>query len=171
MAFALSMDAFSISIGMGLMGLRYKHIAKIGLMVGWFHVMMPLIGLVLGKLLSQHIGFLAFILGGGMLIIIGIQMIAATFQHERDTILSPTGWGLVLFAVSVSIDSFSAGLSLGMLGAKTWVTLVSFGIMSTVLTWIGLIVGRKMGNFFYGYSEWLGGAILIAFGVKIILSA
>ncbi|MBU9724365.1 MULTISPECIES: manganese efflux pump MntP family protein [Bacillaceae] len=171
MAFALSMDAFSISIGMGLIGLRYKHIAKIGLTVGWFHVMMPLIGLVLGKLLSQYIGLFAFVLGGGMLIFIGLQMIASTFQEERASILSTSGLGLILFAVSVSLDSFSAGLSLGMLGAKTWVTLVSFGVMSTIFTWMGLILGRKMGHYFHGYSEWLGGAILIAFGIKIMLAS
>ncbi|WP_307330669.1 manganese efflux pump MntP [Evansella vedderi] len=172
MAFALSMDAFSLSIGMGLVGLRYKHIAKIGMTVGGFHVLMPLIGILLGRLLSQYIGFLAFILGGVVLIFIGVQMILSTFNYneERSAVLSPTGWGLFLFSLSVSIDSFSAGLSLGMLGAKTWITLVSFGWMSALLTIVGLILGRKMGNWIGGYSEWLGGAILVAFGVKIIFA-
>ncbi|MFA9560617.1 manganese efflux pump MntP family protein [Evansella sp. AB-rgal1] len=170
MAFALGMDAFSLSIGMGLLGLRYKHIAKIGITVGAFHVIMPLIGIILGRLLSQYIGMFAFVIGGGVLVFIGIQMIVSTFQHEREPVLKPTGFGLFLFSLSVSIDSFSAGLSLGMLGAKTWVTLVSFGMASALLTWIGLILGRKMGNWMGGYSEWLGGTILIAFGMKILLS-
>lgn len=171
MAFALSMDAFSLSIGMGLVGLRYKHIAKIGVTVGGFHVLMPLVGIFLGKLLSQYIGVFAFVLGGIVLIFIGLQMIISTFQDdERGPVLSPAGWGLFLFSLSVSLDSFTAGLSLGMLGAKTWATLVSFGIISAVFTWGGLILGRKMGNWIGSYSEWLGGTILIAFGVKIIMS-
>ncbi|MCD8509789.1 MAG: manganese efflux pump MntP family protein [Bacillus sp. (in: Bacteria)] len=171
MAFALSMDAFSLSIGMGLVGLRYKHIVKIGATVGGFHVLMPLIGIFLGKLLSQYIGVFAFVLGGLVLIFIGLQMIVSTFQNdERAPMLSPAGWGLLLFSISVSLDSFTAGLSLGMLGAKTWVTLVSFGWMSAMFTWAGLILGRKMGNWIGGYSEWLGGTILIGFGLKIILS-
>ncbi|WP_049786720.1 manganese efflux pump MntP family protein [Evansella cellulosilytica] len=171
MAFALSMDAFSLSIGMGLAKLRYRHIATIGMTVGGLHVLMPLIGIFLGKLLSQYIGLFAFVIGGGVLVFIGLQMIVSTFQDNSGPVLSPTGWGLLLFSISVSLDSFSAGLSLGMLGAKTWVTIVSFGWMSAVLTWLGLIIGRKMGNFIGGYSEWLGGAILIAFGVKIIIAA
>ena len=169
MAFALSMDAFSLSIGIGMARLRYKQIAVIGISVGFFHLLMPLIGLLLGKILSQYIGMFAFVIGGSVLILIGLQMLFATLQEERSPVLSPTGFGLILFSISVSIDSFSAGLSLGMLGAKTWVTLVSFGVVSAVLTWVGLILGRKMGNWLGGYSEWFGGTILIAFGVKIIM--
>ncbi|UCZ55412.1 manganese efflux pump MntP family protein [Bacillus shivajii] len=170
MAFALSMDAFSLSIGMGLLGLRYRHILMIGSVVGLFHVWMPLIGLVLGKLLSQHIGIFAFILGGSLLILLGAQMILSTFQEEQGSMLRITSFGILLFAVSVSLDSFSAGLSLGMLGAKTFVTLVSFGVMSGLLTCIGLLIGKKAGGWLGGYSEWLGGCILISFGIKIILS-
>ncbi|MDG5787325.1 manganese efflux pump MntP family protein [Evansella sp. AB-P1] len=171
MAFALSMDAFSLAIGMGVVGLRYKHIATIGMTVGAFHVCMPLIGILLGKLLSQYIGIFAFVLGGAVLIFIGAQMIISTFKSERESVFSPVGLlGLIVFSLSVSIDSFSAGLSLGMLGAKTWVTLVAFGWMSALLTCFGLVLGRKMGNWFGGYSEWLGGTILIAFGLKIIFA-
>lgn len=170
MAFALGMDAFSLSIGMGLMGLRYKHIAKIGMVVGVFHVIMPLIGIVLGRILSQHIGVYAFLLGGGVLVFIGVQMIVSTFRSDEQVLFRPTGLGLFIFSLSVSIDSFSAGLSLGMLGAKAWLTLVSFGWMSAVLTWIGLILGKRMGYILGNYSEWLGGIILIAFGLKIIFA-
>nr|WP_090891960.1 manganese efflux pump MntP family protein [Evansella caseinilytica] len=168
MAFALSMDAFSLSIGMGITGLRYRHIATIGLIVGSFHVFMPLVGMLVGKLIFQYIGMVAFILGGGVLIYLGFQMILSTFRNGRSVMFSPSGWGLLLIAASVSVDSFTAGLSLGMLGAKTWVTLVSFGWMSAMFTWLGLYVGKKLGNWFGSYSEWLGGAILVAFGVKII---
>jgi putative Mn2+ efflux pump MntP len=168
MAFALSMDAFSLSVGMGMAGLRYKHIAIIGVLVGLFHVLMPLTGIVLGKLLSQYIGMFAFIIGGTVLVLIGLQMLVASFQESRSTVLAPTGLGVLLFSVSVSIDSFTAGLSLGMLGAKTWVTIVSFGLMSALMTWVGLTLGRSMGNWLGGYSEWFGGMILIAFGLKIL---
>ncbi len=170
MAFALSMDAFSLSIGMGLLGLRYRNIVIIGSVVGIFHVWMPLIGLVLGKILSQYIGIFAFVVGGSLLVILGAQMIFSTFQHEKNTVLTPNGWGVLLFAISVSLDSFSAGLSLGMIGAKTLVTLISFGIMSGILTCFGLLIGKKASHWMGGYSEWLGGCILISFGIKIILS-
>lgn len=168
MAFALGMDAFSLSIGMGLVGLRYKHIAKIGITVGGFHVFMPLLGIMLGRILSQHIGIYTFILGGTVLVFIGMQMIISTFRNDDESIFRPKGLGLLIFSLSVSLDSFSAGLSLGMLGARTWLTLVSFGWMSMILTWTGLILGRRIGHFLGHYSEWIGGLILIVFGLKII---
>ncbi|TMW72525.1 manganese efflux pump [Alteribacter natronophilus] len=168
MAFALSMDAFSISIGLGMIGLRMRRIALIGTTVGLFHVLMPLLGIILGKLVSQYIGVFAYIIGAGLLLYIGLQMVRSSFSAETGPAFTPVGWGLILFAVTVSIDSFSAGLGLGMLGAKTLVTLVSFGLFSAVLTWAGLVLGKKAEGVLGSYSEMLGGCILIGFGIKIL---
>ncbi|WP_096440829.1 manganese efflux pump MntP family protein [Alteribacter populi] len=168
MAFALSMDAFSISVGIGMIGLRVRQIAFIGIAVGFFHVAMPLVGMVLGKIVSQYIGIFAYVFGAAVLVILGLQMIYSSFSQNRKSLLKPVGWGLILFSVSVSIDSFSVGLSLGMLGAKTVFTLVSFGVISAVLTWAGLLLGRKVEGIFGSYSEMLGGLILIGFGIKIL---
>lgn len=169
MAFALGMDAFSIAIGMGMLGLRYKHIFKIGVTIGAFHIAMPFLGIVIGRFLSQYFGLITIVIGGILLLILGIQMIySALFSNEKDRILQPVGIGLLLFALSVSIDSFSVGLSLGMIGAKTIVTLLSFGLMSMGLSWLGLIIGKKVQGIIGTYGELLGGGILIAFGLKLL---
>ncbi|WP_051314976.1 manganese efflux pump MntP family protein [Alteribacter aurantiacus] len=170
MAFALSMDAFSISVGMGMLGLRLRQIGFIGSTVGLFHVAMPLFGMVLGKLVSQYVGVFAYLIGAIVLIILGLQMIYSSFSKDTKSFLQPVGWGLILFAIGVSIDSFSVGLSLGMLGAKTMVTLVCFGVMSAVLTWGGLLLGKKIQGLVGGYSEMLGGLILVGFGIKIMFA-
>ncbi|WP_096203039.1 manganese efflux pump MntP [Bacillus sp. FJAT-45350] len=171
MATALGMDAFSIALGMGMIGLRYRQIFQIGITIGAFHIIMPLLGIVAGKLLSNYFGVLATIIGGGLLLLIGLQMIYSSLRGDEDgeTKLAPIGIGLFLFAISVSLDSFSAGLSLGMLGAKTVITVVAFGVMSMILSWIGLIMGKKFKGVIGSYGELLGGCILIAFGVKLLL--
>jgi manganese efflux pump family protein len=170
MAFALGMDAFSLAIGMGMLGLRYKHIFKIGITIGAFHVIMPFLGIVIGKFLTQYFGFLAIIIGGALLIILGLQMLySALFSDEHnERILQPKGIGLLLFALSVSVDSFSVGLSLGMIGAKTVITLLSFGFMSMALSWLGLIIGKKVQGYIGVYGELLGGCILLGFGIKLL---
>jgi manganese efflux pump family protein len=38
-----------------------------------------------------------------------------------------------------------------------------------VLTWTGLLVGRRMQGWLGTYSEALGGSILLAFGIKLLL--
>jgi manganese efflux pump family protein len=169
MAFALGMDAFSIGIGMGLIKLRYRQIAKIGITIGIFHMLMPLGGMILGKMLSDHFGSIAAIIGGLLLLILGVQMILASLRESHEPLVTPVGIGLLIFAISVSLDSFSVGLSLGIFGTRTVLTILMFGLMSMVLTWLGLLVGRKVQVWLGSYSEALGGCILLAFGLKILL--
>ncbi|WP_234396963.1 manganese efflux pump MntP [Bacillus massiliglaciei] len=170
MAFALGMDAFSIGLGMGMFKLRIKQIFIIGLTVGAFHMFMPLLGMATGRFLSDQFGTVAGYAGGILLIILGVQMFISGLKGSEEAILAPIGKGLVIFALSVSLDSFSVGLTLGIFGAKTVMTIVCFGVTAAVLTWGGLVLGRKMQGVLGIYSEMLGGGILLAFGLKLLLS-
>lgn len=169
MAFALGMDAFSVGLGMGLIQLRLKQIFYIGLIIGLFHVWMPLTGMIIGRFLSDQFGMIATYAGGILLLLLGFQMIRSSLKEEEARMITPVGFGLFIFALSVSLDSFSVGLSLGIYGARTVITILMFGIVSMFLTWIGLLLGRRAQNWFGSYSEALGGSILLAFGIKLLL--
>ncbi|MEW9677040.1 manganese efflux pump MntP family protein [Lentibacillus sp. L22] len=168
MSFALGMDAFSVSLGMGMQQLRLKRIAFIGLVVGIFHMIMPFLGIIVGKAISVQIGQLTTLIAGMLLIAIGSQMVFTAFNHEVKKIVKPAGIGLLFFSISVSMDSFSVGLSLGMSGVKTVIALLLFGAVSMVLTWIGLIVGKKVHGLIGVYGEILGGSILCGFGLNLV---
>lgn len=170
MAFALGMDAFSVGLGMGMIPLRLKQILYIGITIGFFHMFMPLLGMSIGKLLSTQFGMLATYAGGGLLLILGLQMIISSFRKDDDIRITPVGFGLLLFALSVSLDSFSVGLSLGIYGVRTLLTIILFGLFSMGLTWAGLLIGRKVQGLLGNYGEALGGSILFAFGMKLLLS-
>ncbi|WP_075983196.1 manganese efflux pump MntP [Bacillus massilinigeriensis] len=170
MAFALSMDAFSIGLGMGMYQIRLRQIFKIGLTIGIFHVWMPLLGIIFGRLLSERLGAIAGFVGGGLLILLGIQMLWSSMRKDDQALITPVGIGLLIFAISASLDSFSVGLTLGIYGAKTVVALFCFGIGATLLTWAGLLIGRRVQGLLGTYSEALGGGILLAFGIKLLLS-
>ncbi|MFS0821329.1 manganese efflux pump MntP family protein [Bacillus sp. 1P02SD] len=169
MAFALGMDAFSVGLGMGLIRLRLKQIFSIGITIGLFHMWMPLAGMMIGHFLSDTFGAIATYVGGGLLLFLGLQMIISSFKDDdHQRMITPVGIGLFIFALSVSLDSFSVGLSLGIYGAKTVMVILMFGIVSMVLSWIGLLLGRKVQNWLGTYSEVLGGCILLVFGVKLL---
>ncbi len=168
MAVAVGMDAFSVSLGMGMQQIRLKRVALIGMVIGLFHILMPFIGIMLGQAISHQVGNMTLLLGGLLLVGIGAQMIFSAFNHETTTIVQPVGFGLLLFALSVSMDSFSVGLSLGMSGMKTAIVLLFFGVASMVLTWTGMLLGKKVHNLLGVYSEILGGSILCGFGLYII---
>jgi putative Mn2+ efflux pump MntP len=95
-------------------------------------------------------------------------MIWSSLKKGEEKVITPVGFGLLLFALSVSLDSFSVGLTLGIYGAKTVMVLLCFGIVATVQTWAGLLLGRKVQGWLGHYSEALGGAILFAFGLKLL---
>ena len=168
MAFALSMDAFSLGLGMGMYKLSKRRILKIGLAVGLFHVLMPLMGMAGGRMLSAQFGDIAGHIGGAVLFFLGVQMVWSSFKEEDSSLLAPVGIGLVLFALTVSLDSFSVGLTLGIYGARTAAVLTSFGMAAMVLTWLGLFLGRRLQHWVGTYSELLGGSILIVFGIKLL---
>ncbi|MFC0471702.1 manganese efflux pump MntP family protein [Halalkalibacter kiskunsagensis] len=169
MASALGMDAFSVALGMGMLGLRLRQIFNIGVIIGLFHIIMPLFGMATGKLLSNYFGMIATFIGGGLLLIIGLQMALSSFKSDDEQMMRPVGFGLILFAISVSLDSFSAGLSFGMLGAKTALTVLMIGLLSMILSWLGLLMGSRFKQYIGSYGELLGGFILIGFGIKLIL--
>ncbi|WP_152446668.1 manganese efflux pump MntP family protein [Bacillus sp. THAF10] len=168
MAIALGMDAFSVGLGMGMIKLRLRQIFYIGLTIGAFHVFMPLCGMIIGVFLSEKFGEIATIVGGCLLVLLGLQMMASSMKNEDGPMISPVGAGLFLFALSVSLDSFSVGLSLGIYGARTMLAILLFGAVSMILTWFGLIFGRKLQGWLGAYSEALGGSILLGFGIKLL---
>lgn len=170
---ALGMDAFSMGLGMGMIGIRRKTIAKISLIIGFFHIMMPLIGIVGGKLLSSVIGEVATLIGGVILCFLGANMLWGSFfksgQKEMRT-LQTSGFGLLLFAVVVSIDALSVGFSFGLFDVDKTVAALTFGVIGMIMAGLGLIIGRNLGGRIGSqYGEAMGGAILLAFGLKFLL--
>lgn len=168
MAFALGMDAFSISLGMGMYRLQFKQMLNIGLIVGIFHILMPLLGMIAGRFLSEKFDAVASYIGGGLLLILGVQMIWSSLRKESESLITPVGFGLLLFALSVSLDSFSVGLTLGIYGARTLLVLICFGAGAMLLSWLGLIIGRRVQGLLGQYSEVLGGAILLFFSFRLL---
>lgn len=168
-AIALSMDAFSIALGIGMQKLRLKRIAWIGMIFGFSHLLFPSFGMIIGKIMSIKIGQYTVFIGGIILFTLGVFMLFNSFSEENmHKISEPYGMGLLIMAVSVSIDSLPVGISLGLSGAQMALTLIIFGIFATGLTWLALLIGRKVQGILGIYSYMFGGSILMAFGLKMI---
>ena len=75
---------------------------------------------------------------------------------------------MLLFALSVSIDSFSVGISLGMFAADMLMTVLLFGFFGGMDVDTGLLLGRRVGSSLGEYGEACGGVILFAFGLLIL---
>lgn len=169
MAVALGMDAFSLGIGIGLKGIRLWHMIRISFVIALFHVIMPLTGMFMGQYVSALLGDVATLAGGGLLLLLGGHMIYNSFYSSQILMLDyRSTWGALLFATSVSIDSLSVGVSLGLFATDIVLTVVLFGLFGGILSILGLMIGRNAGKWAGKYGEAIGGIILVAFGIRFL---
>jgi len=167
---ALGMDAFSLGIGMGMMGVRLRTIGKVSAVIGFFHIIMPLLGIVCGIFLSSLIGNVATFIGGLILCFLGANMLwGSFFRGEEAPTFQTRGLGLLLFALSVSLDALSVGFSFGLFDVDITLAVLMFGLLGMLMAGAGLFIGRKLGSRLGNYGEAMGGAILLAFGIKFLL--
>lgn len=169
LAIALGMDAFSVCLGIGLNGVRLKEILMISLLIGFFHALMPFLGIVIGDFINDAVGEIAVISSSIVLIVIGLEMISWLIFPSTKKVKKPQRFGLFIFVLTVSLDSFSVGLSLGMIGLRVAVTLFIFAIVAASMSFTGLFLGKKIQAIVGHYGRVIGGIILIVFGLKILL--
>ncbi|WP_340026197.1 manganese efflux pump [Paenibacillus sp. FSL K6-1096] len=171
MAVALGMDAFSLGVGIGMKGIRLLHVLQLSLLIAFFHVLMPLLGLFTGSYVGHLLGQVTTFAAGGLLVLLGGHMVFNSFREGDGASRQMdhrTGWGMLLIALSVSVDSFSVGVSLGMFVSNIVLTVLAFGACGGFMAITGLLLGRRVSRGLGDYGEALGGAILLAFGLLFI---
>lgn len=183
-AVVLGMDAFSLSLGMGLRGVKLKYEIKFSAAVGILHIIMPLVGLNLGIAAGRLFGVWAAVAGAIVLAYIGIDFLvkgirevkttSISFQNARK-ILNPVqnivadDWkAIMLLAASVSIDALTVGFGLGTLRMPILVTVITIGVIAALMTMLGFIAGRACSKIVGSYAQILGGILLLALAVKLV---
>ncbi len=172
LAFALSMDAFAVSVGLGVKSQDFnKALAlKAALFFGIFQALMPLIGylasLGIGSVIESIDHWVAFLL----LSAIGGKMLYESFQENtEDEISIITNKVLLILAIATSIDAMAAGFTLGLLALNPFISMILIGIITFLFSYLGVFLGTKGGTFLEDKAEKIGGAILIAIGCKILI--
>jgi len=172
-ALGLSMDAFAVAVSSGIAARQVKVIdaLKIALFFGGFQAIMPTIGWLAGIGLRSFISGFDHWLAFGLLTIIGLHMIYESTRKERgEKRIDPTNIAvLFVLAVATSIDALAVGLSLSLLKISIIMPVIIIGGVTFALSLAGVFVGNKLGHFFEKKIEVLGGLILIAIGIRILV--
>ena len=171
-AVGLSMDAFAVAVckGLSMQKMKPKDAVIIGLYFGGFQGLMPLVGYLLGSQFKDAITsidhWIAFIL----LAIIGINMVRESFDKESESLDASVAFrDMVVLAVATSIDALAVGVTFAFLQVSI-VPAVSFiGIVTFVLSIVGVKVGTVFGARYKSKAEFAGGLILILMGAKILM--
>lgn len=171
-AVALGTDAMSLGMGLGMRRLSRSDIWRISLTIGLFHILMPLAGMALGLYLHKLIGDLTAIMGAVLLIGLGVHMIWDSFKGEGGPTIEfdrTVGWGLLVFATSVSVDALSVGFSFGLSDANLGLAVTLFGIVGALMASVGLSIGSLIGRVLGESMGIVGGAVLILFGIQFLI--
>lgn len=161
---ALSMDTFSLSLSVGTFQISNRKALSLAIIVGVMHFIMPFLGMILGNQLVHIFELKCDIILGIVLIIIAIQMIIDIVKHEEEK-FNFSYIGMFLFALGVSIDSFSVGLGLKAITENQILAMSIFAICSFLFTYSGINIGKFASKMLGTYANILGIIILFVLGI------
>lgn len=170
LAFALSMDAFAVSIGLGTKKHNKFLPLKAGAFFGVFQALMPIFGYFGGKgvvgLVEAYTPWIAF----GLLTLVGAKMIYEGVQEGIEEDISDiTNKMLLVLAIATSIDAMAAGFTLTLLQVNPYLACLTIGIVTFAFSALGVRIGERSGTWFEGKAEVFGGIVLIGLGVKFLV--
>lgn len=160
-AVSVSMDAFSLSLAYGTLGIEKRQKYILTFIVGVYHFIMPIIGYFIGTFFIDLFNLDPNIIVTFILSFIGIDMIISSFKKEEIHYLKK--YEYFLFGLAVSIDSFSIGFTLN--SGNLLFSSLMFCFCSMIFTFIGLLFGNKIKKSLGSLSTLIGGIILIIIGV------
>lgn len=176
LAFGLSIDAFAASIGRGAaVGTPHIGVAlKAAAVFGLTEMIMPVIGWAIGSVFAGYVEAIDHWIAFGLLLAVGGHLIKEAFDEGEPEEAEPAPKGgivsLVLTAVGTSIDAMAVGISLALIDVDIRVAAPIIGVTTFVMTTIGMMAGKKLGEAFGHKAELAGGVALILIGCGILWS-
>ena len=172
LSIGLAMDAFAVSIckGLEIKSVKFKELFIVGLYFGFFQALMPVLGFFLGfnfqYIISPIDHWIVFIL----LSVIGFNMIKETFNNNRFQISNSIDLKeMIILSIATSIDALAVGITFAFLKVSIIQASLIIGIVTLIISMIGVKVGSIFGNKYEKKAQLIGGIILILLGFKILL--
>jgi putative Mn2+ efflux pump MntP len=173
-ALGLAMDAFAVSIAVGLVLERvsYRHLFRLAFHFGLFQFAMPVLGWMAGGTFASYLSAFDHWVAFGLLASIGGRMLwESRYEHRSFAGADPTrGWILIALSVATSIDALAVGLSLAMLGVSIWTPAVIIGLVAAAMSAVGGAFGSRLGKRWERRAEAVGGLLLIGIGLHVLFS-
>ena len=172
-AVGLSMDAFAVSITLGLSVKKPKtrEILVPGVFFGFFQALMPITGYFAGFFFASKVEefgpWIAFILLG----IIGGNMIRESLSKKEDNLNEDYFQFLkmLVLAIATSIDALAVGVTFAFFKINIFKAAIIIGLITFFLSMVGVKIGNIFGTKYKSKAEFTGGAVLVLLGIKIVI--
>jgi len=172
-AIGLSMDAFAVSITLGL-SVKNPRITQYlipGIYFGFFQALMPSIGYFTGTHFADKIQHLDHWVAFALLGFIGGKMVMGSFSKddEKKNMPSFQFLNMLLLAIATSIDALAVGITFAFFQINIFKAAVIIGLTTFFISTGGVKAGNIFGIKFKSKAEFIGGAVLIILGLKILI--
>ena len=170
---ALAMDAFGVSLGVGLNPiLKKRNKIKFIVSFAFFQFLFTFLGGIAGHLFDVYITSIPSIAGGIVMSVVGIVMIIDGLKEKESDLLIKDSTCIIL-GISVSIDALVIGFTTFCKLSSIIILLVNsilIGLITLFLCTLAFFFCRyiKKISFISKYANFLGGIALIIFGIKVI---
>lgn len=159
------MDAFSVALAYGTNKLKLNKIITFSILIGIFHFIMPIVGSIIGVKIQTIIPNINNLVGI-VFLILAIQMFIT--RNDSTEIKNTNIISILIVAFSVSIDSFTIGIGLGILKNNIIPPALIFSITSCLISFFGLIIGNKINEKLGKKSIYIGILILLIISLKYL---
>lgn len=172
-ALSLSMDAFAVAVCKGacMIKVKIKNCFLIALFFGLFQAFMPFVGWLVGSRFEQCITSFDHWIAFGLLSFIGVKMIQeARNGDDACDVCSPLSLReLLVLSIATSIDALAAGIVFAIEKISINVPVLIIGLTTFALSFIGSLLGNRVGEKFKKKAQLVGGIVLILIGLKILV--
>ena len=172
---ALAMDASAIALSIGInSSVKRNNKLLFALSFGFFQFLFTFIGALAGMLFEIYITSIPSIIGGVIIAIVGVMMIKEGMEEKDECILLKAKMYFIL-GISVSIDALVVGFTAfnKMVSiSELFGTSIVIGIITLLLSLSAFFISRyaQKVNLISKYADYIGGVILMIFGLKMIFS-
>ncbi|MGL5125787.1 MAG: manganese efflux pump MntP family protein [Fusobacteriaceae bacterium] len=171
----LAMDAFAVSLteGLTLNKLKKRYIFRVAVTFGIFQGLMPYLGWILGGLITEKISHYGDYIAFALLVGIGSKMLYEAHQDEEDeqegVVEKPTS-NIIALGIATSIDALAVGVTFSFVpNIHILEVIFIIGGITFIIAAMGVILGNRFGKLLGSKAEYLGGAILVVMGIKMLL--
>jgi manganese efflux pump family protein len=173
-ALGLAMDAFAVCLCAGTTGFINgpRPVFRLAFHFGLFQALMPALGWLVGVGVERYIATFDHWVAFGLLAFVGVRMIRSGLNPDGDAnCVDPSRGGtLVMLAIATSIDAFAIGLSFAVLRVSIVGPVIIIGLVAALMSILGVYLGNRLGQTFGKRMEVVGGLILVAIGIRVVIS-
>ncbi len=171
LAFGLAMDATAVCAARALGANHRRELAILPLLFGVFQAGMATVGWLGGRAVGPYIAAWDHWVAFGLLLLIGGKMIVDAIRGDDDEPVAGTALLYLGLALATSIDAAAAGLTLHLLEVPPWLALLLIGTVTTGCSALGYAAGRAIGHKIGAKLDIVGGVVLIAIGLDMLIRA